>query len=110
MASATLPGAILRRPNPGKRNDKEDAEQEIRQGGLRIHRRNARLAVQDSYRGDVAELLNHAREHQRPEARRIGSDHEKGDLPRYGDGQEAVKELRMVGWWRDCRPVTSTSQ
>ena len=68
------------------------AEQPIRQRGLRIHHRDARLAGQHSDRGDMTEFLDHARVHQRPEALRIGSDHETGDLPRHGDRQEAVEE------------------
>src|SRR4030095_4228985 len=52
--------------------------------------------VQLKYRRHIPHLLDNARDHQRSKPLRIRSDHEKPDLPRDRDREEAVEELRVL--------------
>ena len=47
--------------------------------------RDSAIHEHDDERADVAELLEDGRDHQRPESRRVRSDHQKRDLPRHRD-------------------------
>ena len=44
----------------------------------------------------IAELLNRAGDHERPESRGAGADHEKRELPGKRDSKESVEEVRII--------------
>src|SRR5579871_2077188 len=83
------------------RDQKQNGEQNIATRDEQIGRMNSALQKKNQRRNEIAQLLQNAHEHQRPESYGIRPNHQKYKLPRHADSRESVIEQ----WMRHRRRI-----
>jgi hypothetical protein len=79
-----------------ERRDEQHTQEQVGCGGHCLGVGNVSAAMQYGDGYDVPELLKDARDHQWAESNRVGSDHQKRELPRRGHHQKTIEKVRIA--------------